>query len=434
MVDSIKEVVIEKEREEEILSYLKGEKEDNKNIEEKVRDIVEHVKKDGDSAVYYYLEKFDKITKTPPYSLRVSEEEMESAYREVDKDVLSSFQEAIRRVEKFHKNQIERSWTIFDEEGSIYGSIVRPLERIALYVPGGRASYPSTVIMGIVPALLAGVDEIAITTPPAPDFSVSPYVLAVAKLLGVKEIYKMGGAYAISALTYGTESVKRVDKIVGPGNIYVTLAKKLVWGDVDIDSLAGPSEVVVIGDDSSSPENIVLDLISQAEHDPYARAILITPSEKLIRGVKEILFARIEKEPRRDIILKSIIHKGLIVKTDDMESAILASNYIAPEHLQLAIDNPFDYLPYIKNAGALFLGHFASVPLGDYIAGTNHILPTGRRARFSSPLGVYSFYKKMDFFFSNKELSRKLGDRASLMAEVEGLFAHRDRLIARREK
>ena len=434
MVNNIKEITLEKGREEEVLSYLKEEKEYNKEIEGKVRDIVEHVKREGDSAIYYYLEKFDKVIKNPPYSLRVSEDEIESAYKEVDKNVLSSFQEAIRRVGKFHKNQLERSWTVFDEEGSTYGSIVRPLERIALYVPGGRASYPSTVIMGVVPALIAGVDEIAITTPPDPDFSVSLYVLAVAKLLGVREIYKMGGAYAISALAYGTESVKRVDKIVGPGNIYVTLAKKLVWGDVDIDSLAGPSEVVVIGDDSSSPENIVLDLISQAEHDSYARAIFITPSEGLIKKVKGILFNKIDDQPRRDIILKSIVHKGLVVKTDDIESAIWVSNYIAPEHLQLAIDNPFDYLPYVKNAGAIFLGHFASVPLGDYIAGTNHILPTGRRARFSSPLGVYSFYKKMDFFFSNEELSRELGNKASLMAEVEGLFAHRDRLIVRREK
>ncbi len=434
MVHDIREVTLKQGREKEVLLYLEDEKEDSKEIEEKVRDIVEHVKREGDSAIYHYLEKFDKITKTPPYSLRVSEEEIETAYKAVDKDVLSSFQEAIRRVKKFHKNQIERSWTVFDEEGSVYGSIIRPLERVALYVPGGRASYPSTVIMGIVPALIAGVGEVVISTPPDPDLSVSPYVLAVAKLLGVREIYKMGGAYAISALTYGTESVKRVDKIVGPGNIYVTLAKKLVWGDVDIDSLAGPSEVVVIGDDSSSPEDIVLDLISQAEHDPYARAILITPSEELIKKVKEILFNRIDDQPRRDIILKSITQKGLIVKTDDIKSAISVSNYIAPEHLQLAIDNPFDYLPYIKNAGAIFLGYFASVPLGDYIAGTNHILPTGRRARFSSPLGVYSFYKKMDFFFSNEELSRELGDKASLMAEVEGLFAHRDRLIVRREK
>ena len=434
MVHDIREVTLKQGREKEVLLYLEDEKEDSKEIEEKVRDIVEHVKREGDSAIYHYLEKFDKITKTPPYSLRVSEEEIETAYKAVDKDVLFSFQEAIRRVKKFHKNQIERSWTVFDEEGSVYGSIIRPLERVALYVPGGRASYPSTVIMGVVPALIAGVNEVVISTPPDPNFSVSPYVLAVAKFLGVREIYKMGGAYAISALTYGTESVKRVDKIVGPGNIYVTLAKKLVWGDVDIDSLAGPSEVVVIGDDSSSPEDIVLDLISQAEHDPYARAIFITPSEELIKKVKEILFNRIDDQPRRDIILKSITQKGLIVKTDDIKSAISVSNYIAPEHLQLAIDNPFDYLPYIKNAGAIFLGHFASVPLGDYIAGTNHILPTGRRARFSSPLGVYSFYKKMDFFFSNEELSRELGDKASLMAEVEGLFAHRDRLIVRREK
>ncbi len=434
MVHDIREVTLKQGREKEVLLYLEDEKEDSKEIEEKVRDIVEHVKREGDSAIYHYLEKFDKITKTPPYSLRVSEEEIETAYKAVDKDVLSSFQEAIRRVKKFHKNQIERSWTVFDEEGSVYGSIIRPLERVALYVPGGRASYPSTVIMGVVPALIAGVNEVVISTPPDPNFSVSPYVLAVAKFLGVREIYKMGGAYAISALTYGTESVKRVDKIVGPGNIYVTLAKKLVWGDVDIDSLAGPSEVVVIGDDSSSPEDIVLDLLSQAEHDPYARAILITPSKELIKKIKEILFNRIDDQPRRDIILKSITQKGLIVKTDDIESAISVSNYIAPEHLQLAIDNPFDYLPYIKNAGAIFLGHFASVPLGDYIAGTNHILPTGRRARFSSPLGVYSFYKKMDFFFSNEELSRELGDKASLMAEVEGLFAHRDRLIVRREK
>ncbi len=434
MVHDIREVTLKQGREKEVLLYLEDEKEDSKEIEEKVRDIVEHVKREGDSAIYHYLEKFDKITKTPPYSLRVSEEEIETAYKAVDKDVLFSFQEAIRRVKKFHKNQIERSWTVFDEEGSVYGSIIRPLERVALYVPGGRASYPSTVIMGVVPALIAGVNEVVISTPPDPNFSVSPYVLAVAKFLGVREIYKMGGAYAISALTYGTESVKRVDKIVGPGNIYVTLAKKLVWGDVDIDSLAGPSEVVVIGDDSSSPEDIVLDLLSQAEHDPYARAILITPSKELIKKIKEILFNRIDDQPRRDIILKSITQKGLIVKTDDIESAISVSNYIAPEHLQLAIDNPFDYLPYIKNAGAIFLGHFASVPLGDYIAGTNHILPTGRRARFSSPLGVYSFYKKMDFFFSNEELSRELGDKASLMAEVEGLFAHRDRLIVRREK
>ncbi len=436
MESKIRKIRIEKGKEIDILKYLTEEEKDFSKEEENVREIIRNVKEKGDKAIYRYLKEFDRVLQEPPYPLRVSQEEVDRAYNSIDENVLSSFKEAVDRVKKFHLNQIEKSWIVYDEEGSIYGNIIRPLERIGLYVQGGKASYPSTVIMGVVPAQVAGVKEIVIATPPSPEFEVSPYILTVAKLLGVTEIYKMGGAYAIGALAYGTESMKRVDKIVGPGNIYVTLAKKLVWGDVDIDSLAGPSEVVVIGDNSSLSKNIVLDLISQAEHDPMARAILITPSDILIEKVEKELFEEIEKQPRKEIILKSISERGIIVSTDTMETAIEVANQIAPEHLQLAVDDAFSLLPLVRHAGAIFLGHYASVPLGDYIAGTNHILPTGRRAKFSSPLGVDTFYKKMDFFFSGKELSEKLGEKASLMAETEGLFAHKDRLLVkdRREK
>ncbi len=431
MMNKINEIYVKKGYEKDILKYLKEGKEDTKSVEKGVLEIVEDVKKRQDEAIYYYLKKFDKVEGNPPYRLRVEKREIDEAYERVHKNILSSFEKAIERVEKFHKYQEEKSWITYDEEGSAYGVLIRPLKRIGVYVPGGRASYPSTLIMGVVPAKIAGVKEIAIVTPPSPSMEVSLYILAVAKLLGIDEIYKMGGAYAIAALAYGTESVNRVEKIVGPGNIYVTFAKKMVWGDVDIDSLAGPSEVVVIGDDTSSPELVVLDLISQAEHDPMARALLISPSEKLIGGVRSILFKYIDVQPRREIIMESIIKRGLIVRTEDIESAVLVSNFIAPEHLQLSVDNPFTLLSLVENAGAVFLGHYASVPLGDYIAGTNHILPTGRRARFSSGLGVHSFYKKIDFFYAEKELSEKLGKEASLMAEVEGFFAHRDRLLGR---
>ncbi len=434
MVNKINEIYIKKGHEKDILKHLKEEKEDTKAIEKSVLEIVEDVKKRQDEAIYYYLKKFDKIEGDPPYRLRVEKREIDEAYEKVRKDILSSFEKAIERVEKFHKFQKEKSWIVYDEEGSTYGVLIRPLKRIGIYVPGGRASYPSTLIMGAVPAKIAGVKEIVVVTPPSPFMEVSPYILAVAKLLGIDEIYKMGGAYAIAALAYGTESVNRVDKIVGPGNIYVTFAKKLAWGDVDIDSLAGPSEVVVVGDDTSSPELVALDLIAQAEHDPMARAILISPSEKLIESVRSIIFEYIDVQPRKEIITESIAKRGFIVRTEDIESAVSVSNFIAPEHLQLSVDDPFNLLSLIENAGAVFLGHHASVPLGDYIAGTNHILPTGRRARFSSGLGIHSFYKRIDFFYTKKELSEKLGKEASPMAEVEGFFAHRDRLLGRSRK
>ncbi len=434
MENKIKKIYIKKGKEQEILNYLKDDIVDFERFEEGVKDIIDRVKTEGDKAIYYYLNKFDKINLTPPYPLRVSKEEIDKAYNSIDKEILLALEKIIERVRRFHENQKEESWIKYDEEGSIYGTIIRPLDRVGVYVPGGRASYPSTLIMGVVPAQVAGVRDIAITTPPDPSFEVSPYILALSKLLGIANVYKMGGAYAIGALTYGTESIEPVDKIIGPGNIYVTIAKKLVWGDVDIDSLAGPSEVAIIADKSADPKNIILDMISQAEHDPYARAVLIAPSERLIKDVEERLFEEIEKQPRKDIILESITKKGIMVKVNDIESAILVSNYIAPEHLQLVVDEPFSYLSKIKNAGALFLGHYASVPLGDYIAGTNHILPTGRRARFSSGLGVHTFYKRMDFFYSEEEISYKLGEIASIIAEVEGLFAHKDRLLSRREK
>ncbi len=434
MVSRIKEIYIKKGLERDILKYLGEDREDIEAIEKNVLEIVNDIKERREEAIYYYLKKFDKIDMEPPYNFRVEKEEIEKAYNSINKDVLLSFKKAIERVRRFHEYQKEKSWIVYDEEGSTYGVLLRPLERIGVYVPGGRASYPSTLIMGVVPAKVAGVKEIVVSTPPSPSMEVSPYILAVAKLLEVEEIYKIGGPYAIAALAYGTESIKRVDKIVGPGNIYVTIAKKLVWGDVDIDSLAGPSEVVVVGDDTSSPETVVLDLISQAEHDPMARVLLVSPSKKLIEEVKDILFRYIDIQPRKKIITESILKRGLIVRTEDIESAILISNFIAPEHLQIAVDDPFVLLSLVKNAGAIFLGHYASVPLGDYIAGTNHILPTGRRARFSSGLGVHSFYKKIDFFYTNKEVSEKLGKEASLMAEVEGFFAHRDRLLGRSKK
>lgn len=424
----IEKITLKKGSERCVLDYLKEDEEDFREIEERVEEILSRVKREGDRAIYYYLKKFDKIDKLPPYPLKVSEEEMDDAYKKVERDVIASLEIMIDRVREFHKHQIKETWSVFDEEGSIYGTIIRPLKRVGIYVPGGRAAYPSTVVMGVVPALLAGVKEVAITTPPSNDFSVSPYVLVASKLLGIKEIYKMGGAYAIGALAYGTETITPVDKIVGPGNVYVTIAKKLVWGNVDIDSLAGPSEVVVIGEEGIDPEGIALDLMSQAEHDPYARSIFITPSKVLIEKVKKAIENIIDTQPRKEIILSSLSNRGMFIEVEDIESAIEVSNYIAPEHLQIALFDPFPYLSHVKNAGAVFLGPYASVPLGDYIAGTNHILPTGRSARFLSSLDVDTFYKRISFFYSNKELAEELGKKATPLASCEGLFAHKSRL------
>ena len=387
--------------------------------EDIVKEILYEVKQKGDEAVLAYTEKFDKVKLTKD-QLLIPFEELEKAYEEIEDELKWSLEIAIERVREFHEAQKENSY-FKEEDGIIIGQKVIPLERVGLYVPGGKAAYPSTVIMNAIPAQVAGVKEIIMVSP-----NPNKYTLAAAFLCGVETVYRIGGAQAIGALAFGTETIKKVDKIVGPGNIYVALAKKNVYGYVDIDSIAGPSEILVIADETSKPEWIAADLLSQAEHDELAASILITNSEYIAHKVKEILYEELLKNfSRESIARKSLDNYGHAFIVEDLERACELSNKIAPEHLEIVVKNPFDYLPKIKHAGAIFLGDYSTEPLGDYVLGPNHVLPTGGAARFSSPLGVYDFVKRSSVIYVNKEGFEKVAKHAKNIAQAEGLEAHK---------
>ncbi len=387
--------------------------------EDIVKEILYEVKQKGDEAVLAYTEKFDKVKLTKD-QLLIPFEELEKAYEEIEDELKWSLEVAIERVREFHEAQKENSY-FKEEDGIIIGQKVIPLERVGLYVPGGKAAYPSTVIMNAIPAQVAGVKEIIMVSP-----NPNKYTLAAAFLCGVETVYRIGGAQAIGALAFGTETIKKVDKIVGPGNIYVALAKKNVYGYVDIDSIAGPSEILVIADETSKPEWIAADLLSQAEHDELAASILITDSEYIAHKVKEILYEELLKNfSRESIARKSLDNYGHAFIVEDLERACELSNKIAPEHLEIVVKNPFDYLPKIKHAGAIFLGDYSTEPLGDYVLGPNHVLPTGGAARFSSPLGVYDFVKRSSVIYVNKEGFEKVSKHAKNIAQAEGLEAHK---------
>jgi histidinol dehydrogenase len=393
------------------------------NIEKKVREIISRVRKEGDKALLEFTEKYDGV-KLNPSEIIVSTEEWNIASQEVREDLLEVIKEAIKKIEKYHLHQKENSWFTTKEKGIILGQIVNPIERVGLYVPGGTAAYPSSLIMAAVPAIIAGVKGIAVVTSPSSNGKVNPYLLSTARELGISEIYKIGGAQAIAALAYGTETVKKVDKIVGPGNIYVTLAKKNVFREVDIDMLAGPSEILIWADDKSNPKHLAYDLLSQAEHDVEASAILITTSSFLVDKVREEIENEIKNLNRKEIIQESLKKKGKLIVAEDEGIILGFVNGFAPEHLELQIESPWQVLGEIKNAGAIFIGAYSPEPLGDYWAGPNHILPTSGGAKCFSPLSVTDFTKKSSIIFYDKKNLGKDGQKIASLARLEGLEAH----------
>jgi len=393
------------------------------DIENKVREIILSVKKEGDRALLEFTEKYDGV-KLNSSEILVSSEEWNIASQEVKVDLLEVIKEAIKKIEKYHLHQKENSWFTTEEKGIILGQIVNPIERVGLYVPGGTAAYPSSLIMAAVPAIIAGVKEIVVVTPPSPDGKINPYLLSTAKELGISEIYKIGGAQVIAALAYGTETIKKVDKIVGPGNIYVTLAKKNVFGEVDIDMLAGPSEILIWADEEANPRYLACDLLSQAEHDVEASAILITTSSLLVDRVREEIEHELKNLNRKEIIQESLKKKGKLIVAEDEGIILEFINGFAPEHLELQIESPWQILGEIKNAGAIFVGAYSPEPLGDYWAGPNHILPTSGGARCFSPLSVKDFTKRSSIIFYDKERLRQASEKIASFARLEGLEAH----------
>ena len=393
------------------------------DIEKKVREIIFRVKKDGDRALLEFTEKYDGV-KLNPLGIMVSPEEWNIASQEIKEDLLEVIKEAIKKIRNYHLHQKENSWFTTEEKGIILGQVVNSIERVGLYVPGGRAAYPSSLIMAAVPAIIAEVKEIVVVTPPSSDGKINPYLLSTARELGILEIYKIGGAQAISALAYGTETIRRVDKIVGPGNIYVTLAKKNVFGEVDIDMLAGPSEILIWADNKANPRYLACDLLSQAEHDVEASAILITTSSLLADKVREEIENELKNLNRKEIIQESLKKKGKLIVAEDEGIILEFVNGFAPEHLELQIESPWQILGEIKNAGAIFLGAYSPEPLGDYWAGPNHILPTSRGARCFSPLSVNDFTKKSSIIFYDKERLEQASEKIASLARLEGLEAH----------
>ena len=399
-------------------------------VEDIVADIIADVRKNGDKALFKYCEKFDN---TVTDCLEVTDEEIEEAFNAVDDEFLRIIKQAKQNIYDYHKHQVRSSFVVAEKDGIVLGQKIIPLERAGVYVPGGTAAYPSTVLMNVVPAKLAGVKEIVMTTP-AKEGKINPVILAAAKTAGVDRIFKVGGAQAIAALAYGTESIPRVDKIVGPGNAFVAEAKKQVFGMVNIDMIAGPSEILVIADGTSSAKTVAADMLSQAEHDKLASAVLVTDSRKLADEVAEQIEAQLRILPREEIARASIENNGKIIVADNIEQGIEIANTIAPEHLELCVDNPFDYLDRIKNAGSIFLGKNCPEALGDYYAGPNHTLPTSGTARFSSPLSVDDFVKKSAFTYYTNEALGAVCEDIAYFAEKEGLSAHARSALVRFDK
>ena len=391
------------------------------NVEGAVAKIIDEVKAGGDAALFACTERFDGVKLA---ALAVTREEIDEAYATVEPAFLATLREAAENIRNFHEKQVRSGFIISEKEGIVTGQKVSPIERVGLYVPGGTAAYPSTVLMDAIPAKIAGCAQIVMTTPPGKDGKIPAAILAAADVAGVDCIFKVGGAQAIAALAYGTETVPKVDKIVGPGNAFVAEAKKQVFGVVSIDMIAGPSEILVIADGTCNPEFVSADLLSQAEHDKNASAVLVTDSPALATAVQAELERQIPLLPRKEIARASIDKNGKIIVCDDLRAAIAVSNEIAPEHLELSVDSPFDYLDAVKNAGSIFLGKNCPEALGDYFAGPNHTLPTGGTARFSSPLSVDDFVKKSQFTYYTADALEKVSDKIALFAGKEGLDAH----------
>ena len=426
-------VELTKEAKENILeNLLKRSPNSYGQYEETVKDILADVKENKDKAIFEYTKKFDKAD-INAQNIRVTEEEIEEAYTLVDDSLVEVIRKALVNIRDYHMKQKQYSWFDTTPQGTMLGQKVTPLEKVGVYVPGGKAVYPSSVLMNIVPAVVAGVDKIVMTTPPNAEGKVSPNTLVAAKEAGVQEIYKVGGAQAIAALAYGTESVPKVDKIVGPGNIFVALAKKAVYGHVSIDSIAGPSEILVIADETANPRFVAADLLSQAEHDEMASAILITTSKELAKKVSDEVDGFLNVLSRKEIMEKSLENYGYILLVKDLEEAVEVANEIASEHLEIVTKDPYNLMMKIRNAGAIFLGEYSSEPLGDYFAGPNHVLPTNGTAKFFSPLSVDDFIKKSSIISYSREALEPIHKDIVQFATSEKLTAHANSIAVRFE-
>ncbi|GAB6182665.1 histidinol dehydrogenase [Thermodesulfovibrio hydrogeniphilus] len=417
-----------KEQLSKILKKIRKRATSNPKIERTVKKILDEVRKKGDEALIKYNLLFDKHS----LPLKISLDEIKENAKKVPAAVVDALKFAAERIRKFHEKQLDASWQ-YEEEDIVLGQIIRPIERVGAYVPGGKACYPSTVLMNIIPAQVAGVKEIAVCVP-TPEGHINPVLCAAFDILEVQECYRVGGAQAVGALAYGTETIKKVDKIVGPGNIYVATAKKIVFGEVDIDMVAGPSEILVIADDSANPSFVASDMLSQAEHDEMACSVLVTVSENLAKEVKKEIQKQIKLLPKASIAEASLKNFGAIIITSSLDEACEVANIIAPEHLEIMTENPESLLPKIKNAGAVFLGKWTPEPIGDYVAGPNHTLPTSGTARFFSPLGVYDFVKRSSLIKVGAQGFKKLAPYVELIAEVEGLHAHANTVKVRHTK
>jgi len=398
-----------------------------------VGNIINEIKDDKNKALKQHIAKFDNWTPESDEDLKISTKDMEDAYKNIDKKLLNALHVAYDRIKAYHEKQKPKSWFDTEDNGTILGQKVTAVDSAGLYIPGGKAAYPSSLLMNVIPAQVAGVENIVVCTP-TPDNEPNELLLAACHLCGVSEVYKVGGASAIAAMAYGTENIPKVDVITGPGNIFVATAKKMVFGEVNIDMIAGPSEIGILADDSANANHLAIDLLSQAEHDEMASSILITPSQKLADEVKVEIENWLVKLPRQEIARKSIEERGAIIVTQNMDEAIKLMNDIAPEHLEVATDNAFEYLPFIKHAGAIFLGHNTPEAIGDYVAGPNHTLPTGGTAKFYSPLGVENFMKKSSIISFSKNAINEIGEDCALIANTEGLTAHEQSVRVRLSK
>ena len=426
-------VTLTKETTKDILeNLLKRSPNQYGSYETPVREILAKIQEEGDGALFAYTKKFDRAEITEQ-NVRVTDEEIREAYETVDPALVDVIRKSLVNIRNYHEKQKQNSWFTSSEDGTMLGQKVTPLEKVGVYVPGGKAVYPSSILMNIVPAKVAGVDRIIMTTPPGPDGKVNPSTLVAANEAGADEIYKAGGAQAIGALAYGTQSIPKVDKIVGPGNIFVALAKKAVYGHVSIDSIAGPSEILVLADDSANPRFVAADLLSQAEHDELASAILITTSRELAEKVSCEVDEFVKRLSRKEIIQKSLDQFGYILLAETMDQAVEAANAIASEHMEIVTRNPFEVMMKVRNAGAIFIGEYSSEPLGDYFAGPNHVLPTNGTAKFFSPLSVDDFIKKSSIVYYSREALKKIHKDVEQFAASEQLTAHANSIAVRFE-
>ncbi|MCD5002693.1 histidinol dehydrogenase [Enterococcus saccharolyticus] len=416
---------------EESITALTSREVESQDVTEVVAEILADVKQNGDEAIRAYTKKFDGAKLA---ELRVSEAEISSAIQETTPEFLAVLEQAKQNIQQFHEKQVQRGFITTDEQGTVMGQRVIPLEKVGVYVPGGTAAYPSTVLMDVLPAKIAGVSKIVMITPPNAEGKIPTAILAAAKIAGVDEIYKVGGAQGVAALAYGTESLPKVDKIVGPGNIFVATAKRMVYGLVDIDMIAGPSDVLIVADESANPRWLAADLLAQAEHDALAQAILVTTNEELAQAVQVELQAQLDALPRKEIAQQSIDNNGKLIVAKDIEEALAIANQVAPEHLELCVAEPFSLLGKVKHAGSVFLGHYTPEVLGDYFAGPNHTLPTEGTARFSSPLSVDDFIKKSSYLYYSKEALHTVANQVIDFAEMEGLSGHARSMRVRKEE